>query len=90
MSDLKFRGYRVSEEIHSTLTTLDRVLRGLEETNNDLCLFQSETGVPVRSHVFEGIHSLREAESCFLAAQRSMEVAGHLRVIDEISQDVKE
>lgn len=90
MSDSKIRGYRVSEEIFSTLRALDTTLRGLEGINSDLCLFQSETGIPVRSHVFEGIGSLREAESCFLAAQRSMEVAGHLRVIDEIaSQDVE-
>ncbi len=90
MSDSKIRGYRVSEEIFSTLRMLDTTLRRLEEINSDLCLFQSETGIPVRSHVFEGISALREAESCFLAAQRSMEVAGHLRVIDEVYENAEE
>lgn len=90
MNDCRIVGYRISEEVHTTLRVLDRALRGLEAINSDLCLFQSETGIPVRTHAFEGISALRDAENSFLAAQRSMEVAGHLRVIDEISQDAEE
>lgn len=83
----KIKGYEISDLIQSLLWCLDKDLRKLEVISPTLCAFQAEasSGMAVRDYCFDAVGALREAESALLAAQRSMEVRGYKRLVDEMA-----